>query len=82
VVDPRAPRNAALDAQLQAWATSRGMPADNPAALRHGVLTWSRLHGLVSLEIGGNFASLGVDASQLYKAEVEELIARSPRPAH
>jgi hypothetical protein len=27
---------------------------------------WARLHGLVSLEINGNFASVGVDPGPLY----------------
>jgi AcrR family transcriptional regulator len=29
------------------------------------VLAWARLHGFVSLEIGGNFASMGLDAGAL-----------------
>jgi hypothetical protein len=28
----------------------------------HAVLIWSQLHGIVSLEIAGNFASMGIDA--------------------
>jgi AcrR family transcriptional regulator len=30
------------------------------------VVLWSRLHGFVSLEIGGNFASMGLDADALF----------------
>lgn len=29
---------------------------------------WSRVHGLVSLEIEGNFASMGLDPAPLYDA--------------
>ena len=43
------------------------MPADarrasalDETALR-AVLAWSRLHGFVSLELAGNFASMGLD---------------------
>jgi hypothetical protein len=38
------------------------------------VLTWSRLHGVISLEIGGNFASMGRDAARLYEAEIDALL--------
>ena len=38
------------------------------------MLVWSRLHGLVSLELGGNFASMGLDAEQLYEAEPAALL--------
>src|SRR4051794_32837295 len=31
------------------------------------VLVWARLHGFVSLEIGGNFASMGLDADALFE---------------
>jgi hypothetical protein len=31
---------------------------------------WSRVHGLVSLEIEGNFASMDLDPATLYDAEV------------
>jgi AcrR family transcriptional regulator len=31
------------------------------------VVLWSRLHGFVSLEIGGNFASMGLDADALFR---------------
>ena len=34
---------------------------------------WSRLHGFISLEIGGNFASMGLDADALFEAELAEL---------
>ncbi len=44
-----------------------------PAPLRP-VLVWSRLHGLVSLELGGNFASMGLDADELFEAELRALL--------
>ncbi|AGZ38812.1 TetR family transcriptional regulator [Actinoplanes friuliensis DSM 7358] len=37
------------------------------------VAVWSRLHGFVSLEIEGNFTSMGVDPDGLFAAEVEAL---------
>ncbi len=32
------------------------------------VTLWSRIHGHVSLEIEGNFASMGLDPEALYRA--------------
>ena len=48
------------------------LPALPPALLP--VLVWSRLHGLVSLELGGNFASMGLDADALFAAELRALL--------
>jgi AcrR family transcriptional regulator len=33
-------------------------------------LAWSRMHGLVSLELGGNFASMGLDGRALLEREL------------
>jgi len=64
----------ALDLQLRTWAESRSdsrvLP---PRALRLGLLVWTRLHGVVSLELEGVFAAMGIDAALLYDAEVAEL---------
>ena len=37
---------------------------------QRAVVLWSRMHGHVSLEIEGNFASMGLDADALYEATV------------
>ena len=49
-----------LASQLTAWTLAHDPDIDPATALR-AVLTWSRLHGLVSLEIAGNFTSMGID---------------------
>ncbi len=36
---------------------------------------WARLHGHVALEIGGNFASMGLDPEALFEAELPGLVA-------
>jgi AcrR family transcriptional regulator len=65
-----APRpTTALAAQLWQWATKRGIQIDPATALR-AVLTWSRLHGFVSLEIAGNYASMGIDPDPLFDTEL------------
>ncbi len=67
------PRLSALDAQLAAWAreTNQQIPG---AVLRRGLVWWTRLHGLLSLEIEGHFASMGFDPALLYNAEVDALL--------
>lgn len=69
---------AALAAQLSAWAQSRpGEPEAAPGTLLRGVLLWSRLHGLASIEIEGTFALMGLDPALLYAAELDQLLRGS-----
>jgi AcrR family transcriptional regulator len=63
-----------LASQLAAWAQPHD-PAASPVSALRAVLTWSRLHGLVSLEIAGNFASMGLDAGQLFEIQLATLTA-------
>jgi AcrR family transcriptional regulator len=67
-------RPVGLDRQLEGWAARTGAGRVPTAALWRAVLTWSRLHGALSLEIGGNFASMGIDAALLFEAEVDALL--------
>jgi AcrR family transcriptional regulator len=46
----------------------------DPALFMRALITWSRLHGLISLEIGGNFASMGLDPEQVYEIELAGLL--------
>jgi AcrR family transcriptional regulator len=63
-----------LATQLTTWARAHEPGIEAAAALR-AVLTWSTLHGLVSLEISGNFASMGLDPEQLFEAQLAALNA-------
>jgi AcrR family transcriptional regulator len=63
-----------LASQLTAWAQALAFDVDPAIALR-AILIWSRMHGLVSLEIGGNFASLGIDPDQVFEAQLPALTA-------
>jgi hypothetical protein len=38
------------------------------------MITWSWLHGLVSLEIEGNYASMGLDPELLFDFEVTAIL--------
>jgi AcrR family transcriptional regulator len=67
-----------LAAQLAAWAqphAADSWPGAGPATALRAVLAWSRLHGIVSLEIAGNFASMGLDAGQLFEIQLATLTA-------
>lgn len=68
----QAPPAEPLAAQLSAWAGAHSLGID-PAAALQAVLIWSRLHGFVSLEIAGNFASMGIDPDELFGVQLAAL---------
>jgi AcrR family transcriptional regulator len=73
--DPAAlPPGPPLASQLSAWAHKHSLEADPATALR-AVLAWSRLHGSVSLEIAGNFASMSIDPDQVFEIQLATLTA-------
>jgi len=63
-----------LNAQLEQWSASRALPDIDPALALAAITTWSRLHGLASLEIEGTYTSMGIDADLLYDAEVTAIL--------
>jgi AcrR family transcriptional regulator len=67
------PPNRTLARQLDNWLRERGVGVDPAVALR-AVITWARLHGLVSLEIGGSFDSMGIEAERIFETEVSALL--------
>ncbi|MFJ5269610.1 TetR/AcrR family transcriptional regulator [Streptomyces sp. NPDC088358] len=58
--------------QVQEWMKRRGVEDVPPAVASRTVLLWAHLHGLASLEIEDNFASMGIDPGPLYEAAVGE----------
>ena len=73
--DPAAlPPGPPLASQLSGWAHQHSLEADPATALR-AVLAWSRLHGFVSLEISGNFASMSIDPDQVFEIQLATLTA-------
>ncbi|MDH6214879.1 TetR/AcrR family transcriptional regulator [Streptomyces pseudovenezuelae] len=66
-----------LDAHL---ADHRDWAGDHPAppAVLHRALTfWTRLHGILSLELAGQFHGMGFDPARFYEAELADLSGRS-----
>jgi AcrR family transcriptional regulator len=45
----------------------------SPAALHRALTWWTRLHGVISLELAGHFAGMDFDPELLFAAEVDSL---------
>lgn len=54
------------------WA--QGHPAP-PAALHWALSFWTRMHGVLSLELSGHFSGMGFDPALLFAAELDDLLA-------
>ncbi|MEU6735726.1 TetR/AcrR family transcriptional regulator [Streptomyces physcomitrii] len=54
------------------WAAGHPAP---PAALRRALSFWTRLHGVLSLELAGHFDGMGLDPDRLFAAELDGLLA-------
>ncbi|MBB4963010.1 TetR/AcrR family transcriptional regulator [Saccharothrix violaceirubra] len=67
-------RPAGLDEQLMGWADARGEDEVPAAVLLTAVRAFTRLHGVLSLEVTGQFGPVGVDPALLYRAELESLL--------
>ncbi|MFJ2786127.1 MULTISPECIES: TetR/AcrR family transcriptional regulator [unclassified Streptomyces] len=51
-----------------------GHPAP-PGALHRFLILWTRLHGVLSLELAGHFTGMGIDPALLYAAELDGVLA-------
>lgn len=67
-----------LKRQLIDWGNASGAPPE-PGILLLGLTAWTRMHGIVSLEVEGVFEQVGVDPARLYKNEIDHLIALACR---
>ncbi|QDQ09736.1 TetR/AcrR family transcriptional regulator [Streptomyces spectabilis] len=54
------------------WAGDHPAP---PAALHRALSFWSRLHGVLSLELAGHFTGMGFDPALFFAAELDDLPA-------
>jgi AcrR family transcriptional regulator len=73
---PRKPTQelpAALRTELETWTERVGGRPRPPTILLRGIIFWSRLHGLISLELDGHLASMQLDAELIFRAELAEL---------
>lgn len=70
-VERSAPLTPELQHMLSAW-QSFGAQAELEV-LYHALVVWSRVHGLVMLEIGGQMPSFFHDAGELFRREIENM---------
>jgi AcrR family transcriptional regulator len=64
-----------LDRQLIDWSRRRGDSEDfPPSVLRLGVLFWTRMHGIVSLELSAVFEDMRLDGGALLDDEVKRAV--------
>ena len=62
------------DQVMQVVVASAGDPA---SAVQRGLLFWTRLHGVLSLELAGHFAGMDVDPAALVSQEIGALADRT-----
>ncbi|PSJ30611.1 TetR family transcriptional regulator [Streptosporangium nondiastaticum] len=65
-----APFSAHLDDHRD-WADGHPAP---PSALHRALAFWTRLHGVLSLELAGHFTNMGFDPALLFAAELDDLL--------
>lgn len=75
------PVPATLRRQLTTWAGARAGDPIDPVVLLTGLRLWTRIHGIVSLELEGGFHSMGIDAGLLLAAELEALSPAADDPS-
>ncbi|MET9576377.1 TetR/AcrR family transcriptional regulator [Streptomyces massasporeus] len=73
---PATPFGAHLEEHRE-WANGHPAP---PAALHRAMTFWTRLHGVLSLELAGHFTGMGFDPAQFFAAEVESLASTASAP--
>ncbi|MEU9959433.1 TetR/AcrR family transcriptional regulator [Streptomyces sp. NPDC050982] len=69
---PATPFDTHLESHRQ-WAAGHPAP---PAALHRGLALWTRLHGVLSLELAGHFTGMGFDPALMYASELDALLRR------
>ncbi|GAA3577443.1 TetR/AcrR family transcriptional regulator [Microlunatus spumicola] len=69
-----------LDGAVRAWAEHAGLDAYAPRVLRLALASWTRLHGVISLELGGHLGAAGLDPAVLYAAEVDAIVRALVEP--
>jgi AcrR family transcriptional regulator len=63
-----------LDKQLRIWARTQQRPETTPRAARAAIVIWTRIHGIVSLELTGMLDDQPIDVQRLIDLEVDNAI--------
>lgn len=61
---------AELDRAVRVWSERTEFTDVPTAVLTTAIMSWTRLHGIISLELGGHLDAAGLDAGLLYGAEI------------
>ena len=67
-----APLTPAIRSMLEAWRETAGDV--NIEALYHALIIWSRVHGLVSIEIGNQLPSFFTDPGEVFNREIKNIL--------
>jgi AcrR family transcriptional regulator len=68
-------RDRVLGHELVEWGKRQGSDTQyDEAVLQLGLAAWTRLHGIISLEVEGFFGQVGVDPARIFDGEVDHLI--------
>jgi AcrR family transcriptional regulator len=63
-----------LDGQLRRWARAQERPDTTPGAAAAAILLWTRVHGIVGLELTGVFDARTIEAQRLIDVEIDNAI--------
>jgi AcrR family transcriptional regulator len=75
--DPAAPASSGdrtLDTQLRVWAKALHRPEVTPRIARASIIIWTRVHGIVSLELTGMVGNHSIEMQRLIDLEVDNAI--------
>jgi AcrR family transcriptional regulator len=70
-----------LDGQLTKWARSQERPDTSARVARVAIVVWTRVHGIVSLELTGMFDDRSIDAQRLIDLEIDDAVRALSAPA-
>ncbi|MER6794152.1 TetR/AcrR family transcriptional regulator [Amycolatopsis mediterranei] len=70
-----------LDGQLNKWARSQERPDTSARVARVAIVVWTRVHGIVSLELTGMLDDRSIDAQRLIDLEIDDAVRALSAPA-
>ena len=59
-----------ISGAIRDWAERTGLTDFSVDVLTLAFLSWTRLHGIISLELGGHLSATGIDPAVLFEAEI------------
>jgi AcrR family transcriptional regulator len=65
-----------LRRELVHWDNGSEDSPHDPRVLLLGLLAWTRIHGVISLEIEGFFEQIEIEPARIFQAEVDHLVAQ------